>query len=80
MNLLSPLWKFPFLPVQGLVKIAELLQEEADRRTRQPAALRQRLEELQEARASGLISEEEEARATEELFGEVFGVPPTTNR
>jgi hypothetical protein len=76
MNLLSLTWKFPFLPVEGLIKIAEIIQEEAERQTRQPPAIRRRLEELEQARASGRISEEEEARAMEEIFGDAFGRPP----
>ncbi|MBA9002510.1 gas vesicle protein GvpG [Thermomonospora cellulosilytica] len=76
MNLLSLPWRLPFLPLQGVLKIAEILQEEAERQTRYPPALRRRLEELEQARAAGRISAEEEERAMEEIFAEAFGEPP----
>lgn len=76
MNLFSLVWRAPLLPLQGVIKIAEILQEEAERQTRQPPALRRRLEELEQARADGRISAEEEARAMEEIFGDAFGGGP----
>jgi hypothetical protein len=62
----------PLAPLRGLIRLAELLQEQAEQELRSPAAVRRRLEELAEARASGEISEEEEAAATERILGEMI--------
>ncbi|GAA0850612.1 MULTISPECIES: gas vesicle protein GvpG [Streptosporangium] len=58
----------PFAPVRGLVRLAELLEEQAEQELWSPMAVRRRLEELAEARAAGEISEEEEAQAAEEIL------------
>lgn len=62
----------PFAPLRGLIRLAELIQEQAEQELRSPAAVRRRLEELAEARASGEISEEEEAAAAERILGEMI--------
>lgn len=80
MNLLSLPWRLPFLPLWGVLKIGEILQEEAERQTSHPPALRARLEELEQARAAGRISAEEEEQAMEEIFAEAFGEPPDPPR
>ena len=55
----SALVRLPFLPVIGVVKLAELIAEEADRKLFDPAMVRRRLEEAAQARESGLITDEE---------------------
>ena len=80
MNLLSLPWRLPFLPLQGVLKIAEILQEEAERETGHPSAIRARLEELEQARAAGRISVEEEERAMQEILAEAPGEPPASPR
>ncbi|WP_440100195.1 gas vesicle protein GvpG [Streptosporangium sp. H16] len=62
----------PFAPLRGLIRLAELLQEQAEQELRSPAAVRRRLEELAEARACGEISEEEEAAAAERILTEMI--------
>ncbi|WP_440064027.1 gas vesicle protein GvpG [Streptosporangium sp. OZ121] len=62
----------PFAPLRGLIRLAELLQEQAEQELRSPAAVRRRLEELAEARARGEISEEEEAAAAERILTEMI--------
>ncbi|RAY13619.1 gas vesicle protein G [Actinomadura craniellae] len=72
MGLLTMIVALPALPVLGVVRIGELLQEQAERELRGPAALRRELEKVEQERAAGLISAEEEARATEEILGRAF--------
>jgi Gas vesicle protein G len=55
----SVLVRLPFLPVIGVVRIAELIADEADRELFEPAAVRRRLEEATQAQAAGLITDEE---------------------
>ncbi|UBU14558.1 gas vesicle protein GvpG [Nonomuraea gerenzanensis] len=56
------------LPVKGLVRLAEMIQDQADRELRNPAAVRRRLEEIEAARAAGQITEEEESQAVERVL------------
>lgn len=55
----SELIRLPFLPVIGVVRIAELIADEADRERFDPAIVRRRLEEAAQARQAGLITDEE---------------------
>nr|WP_206068023.1 gas vesicle protein GvpG [Nonomuraea sp. FMUSA5-5] len=56
------------LPVKGLIRLAEMIQDQADRELRNPAAVRRRLEEIEAARAAGQITEEEEQQAVERVL------------
>jgi len=69
---LGTILSLPLAPLRGLIRLAELLQEQAEQELRGPAAVRRRLEELAEARASGAISEEEETAAAERILGEMI--------
>lgn len=51
--------RLPLLPVIGVVKLGELIADEADRELFDPAIVRRRLEEAGQARAAGLITDEE---------------------
>lgn len=68
MELLTMIFGLPFAPIQGLIKLGELVQDQAELETRHPAAIRRRLEELEEARLAGEITEEEETEAVEQLL------------
>jgi hypothetical protein len=67
MSLLTLPFKLPLLPLKGVLRLAELIEEEAQRQLTDPARLRRQLESIEEARQSGEISDEEAA----ELQGEV---------
>ena len=64
--MLSALVRLPFLPVIGVVKIAELIADEADRKLFDPATVRRRLEDAAESHAAGLITDEEFELAQQE--------------
>lgn len=68
MGLVSAILTWPLAPVRGVIRLAELIQEQADRELHDPAAVRRRLEAIQEARESGQITEEEERRAVEQVL------------
>jgi hypothetical protein len=59
MNLLTLPFRLPFLPARGLVRLAEIIRDEADREYHDPAAARRQLEEAAQTAASGHMSEEE---------------------
>lgn len=73
MELLTLLFRLPFLPVRGFVRLAEIIRDEADRQLHDPAAVRRQLEEAAEARAAGRLSEEEEAQVEAAAVGRLTG-------
>jgi hypothetical protein len=69
---LITLLRLPFLPVQAVVRLAEIIADEADRELSSPASVRRRLEEAEQARAAGLISAEEFAQAERQAVAAVL--------
>jgi hypothetical protein len=59
MELFTLLLRLPFLPVTGVVRLAEIIADEADRELHDPARIRHELEEAQRRRDAGEISDEE---------------------
>ena len=76
MDPLTFLFRLPLLPVQGVVRLAEIIRDEADRQLYDPAAVRRQLEEAEEARAAGRISEEELAEIQQAAIGRLTGQAP----
>lgn len=70
MNPLSLPFRLPLLPVTALVKLAELLEEEAEREWQ--AAIRRQLEDAEYARACGQASEEEISRLEEQALRQLL--------
>ncbi|MEV7805281.1 gas vesicle protein GvpG [Microbispora sp. NPDC088329] len=68
MGLISMLFTWPLAPIHGVIRLGELIQKQVEHELRDPAAVRRRLEAIEEARRSGQISEEEEAQAVEEIL------------
>jgi hypothetical protein len=69
------LFRLPLLPLTGLIRLAEVLRDEAERKLHDPAAVQRQLEEIAEARATGRLSEEEAARAEQEAIGRLINRP-----
>ncbi|MFI6180666.1 MULTISPECIES: gas vesicle protein GvpG [unclassified Nonomuraea] len=67
------LFGWPLMPVYAVVKLGELLRDQVERELHDPAVVRRRLEEVEQARAAGRISEEEEERAVEEILQGMVG-------
>ena len=61
MGLLTFLFRLPWLPVQGFVKLASVIKEEADRQMASPATIRRELEQAERAQAAGEMSDEQVA-------------------
>jgi Gas vesicle protein G len=74
MGLLSLPFRLPFLPVQAVVRLAEVIQEEAERTYYDPAAIRRELAEIERARAAGDISEKDAAQMQNEVVARLTQV------
>jgi hypothetical protein len=66
MSLLTLPFRLPLVPLQAVVRLAQLIQDEAERQLADPATVRRELEQIERARASGEISAEEAARLQQE--------------
>ena len=75
MGLLSFIITLPLQPVKGVISLAELIQRQVEEEMHNPAAIRRALEELEEARARGDITAEEEEQAQQALIDRLTGSP-----
>jgi hypothetical protein len=66
MGPLTLLLRLPLLPVQGVIRLGELIGDEADRQLHDPARIRRVLEDAQRQRAAGEITDEELASIEEQ--------------
>lgn len=53
------LLRLPFLPVTGVVRLAEIIADEAERELHDPARIRRELEEAQRLRDAGEITDDD---------------------
>ena len=74
MGLLTLPFRLPFLPVQAVVRLAQVIEEEAERTYYDPATIRRELAEIERARAAGEISEEEAAQLQDEVVARLTQV------
>jgi hypothetical protein len=74
MGLLTLPFRLPFLPLQALVRLAQVIEEEAEKTLHDPATIRRELEAIERARASGEISEEEAAQLQDEVVARLTQV------
>jgi hypothetical protein len=72
MGLVTMLLKLPLAPVTGVVRIAEIVQQQVEQEMYSPMAIRRDLEKIEQARADGLISAEEEAEAQQEVLNRML--------
>ena len=76
MGLVTGILTLPLAPVRGVVWIAEQIEQEARRRTDDPAAIRRRLAEVDRARDAGELPAEEAARLEEDLVRQLLAAGP----
>jgi hypothetical protein len=74
-DLVSLTFGLPFMPIRGLIRLAELIQEQVELETRSPAAVRRHLDAVEEARVSGQISDEEAERQVEQILEQMIDQP-----
>jgi hypothetical protein len=70
MNLITFLFRLPWFPVQGFVKLASTIRDEAERERANPVTIRRELEHAERARESGEISDEQAAEFQDAAFAE----------
>ncbi|HEY6495477.1 MAG TPA: gas vesicle protein GvpG [Trebonia sp.] len=75
MGLLTLPFRLPFLPVQGVIRLGELLQDEAERQLRDPARIRRELDEAQRRHDAGEISDKQLALIQDELISTLVTEP-----
>lgn len=68
MGIFTAILGLPLAPVRGVVWISEIVRRQVEEELYSPAALRRRLEEVDDARASGQMSEEEAAQAEGQIL------------
>jgi Gas vesicle protein G len=69
MDLLTLIFRLPFLPLRAVIALGDLIREQVDQEQYDPAAVRRQLEDVEDARAAGAISDEELARIEDEVLG-----------
>lgn len=69
MDPLTLLFRLPFLPIKGVIQLGEMIQEQVELEQHDPASVRRQLEEIDEARVSGEISDPDLAEAEAEAVG-----------
>lgn len=77
MNPLTLPFKLPLLPLQAVIRLAELIGEQAERELHDPARVRRELEDAQRRAAAGEISDEELAQIENAALGSLI---PTANQ
>jgi hypothetical protein len=77
MGWLGSVLLLPLAPLQGMVWLARLLEEIAEKELTDPEVLRSRLREAEEAHRRGEISNEELEQIEEVVFGQLMAVQET---
>ncbi|MEU2030563.1 gas vesicle protein GvpG [Nocardia amamiensis] len=75
MGLLSSIFTLPIAPVRGVIWLGEVIQDQVEQKLRDPAAVRRRIEAIEEAAAAGELSEEERKKAQQAVL-DVLIEPP----
>lgn len=74
-GIISSILTLPLAPVRALTAVAKVLQREAEKELYGPAAVRRQLEELDEALATGAISDDEHERAQQAVLDRLLHRP-----
>ncbi|MGG7102350.1 gas vesicle protein GvpG [Rhodococcus sp. 24CO] len=77
MGVLSFIITLPLAPVRGVISLAELIQQQVEDELHNPASARRALEELEEARAAGEITAEEEQQAQQVILDDMAATRQT---
>ncbi|MEV3937920.1 gas vesicle protein GvpG [Glycomyces sp. NPDC049804] len=68
MNLVSMILQLPLLPLRGVVAVADIIREQAERELYDPSRVRQQIEETDAAVEAGELTEEEASQRHEEIL------------
>ena len=80
MNPLTLLLRLPLLPLEGVIRLGQVIQDQVEREYHNPASVRRQLEEAEAQAASGGVSEAEEERAQQQALNRVMSTDRTRGR
>ncbi|TVZ00744.1 gas vesicle protein G [Trebonia kvetii] len=80
MGLLTMPFQLPLRPLQGVIKLGEMIKEQAEREMYDPARIRRELEEAQSRRDRGEISDDELAQTEDRLTATLVTKPSRPDR
>lgn len=72
MGLFSGILTLPLAPLRVVLWLGDVLREQVEYQLYDPKVIQRQLEEIEEARAAGRISEDEAARQEHELLSRLF--------
>ena len=75
MGLISGILLAPLAPVRGVVKLGEILRDQADQELYGRSTIRHELDELEDARGAGDISADEEMQGQREILDRTMRRP-----
>jgi Gas vesicle protein G len=73
MDPLTLLFRLPLLPMRAFIRLGEMIQDEVEHEMHDPALVRRKLEEAEEARAHGEASDDDVAAVEAEAVGRLVG-------
>lgn len=73
MGLLTLPFRLPLMPLRALIRLGEIIQDQAERELHDPVSVRRQLEGVEEARAHGQASDQDVAHVQEEAVGRLVG-------
>lgn len=76
MGLLTSIVTLPLAPVRGVIALGRVVQRQVEQETRDPSAVRRRLEALEEAEDAGELSETEKAEAQRQIVASLIEPKP----
>ncbi|HEU5156647.1 MAG TPA: gas vesicle protein GvpG [Streptosporangiaceae bacterium] len=71
MGLITVILTLPFAPVRGVVAVGEIIQRQAEQELYSPQAIRARLEEIDEQRRQGDLTDEEADRLERDVLAQI---------
>jgi hypothetical protein len=71
---LGQLFRLPFLPLRGVIRLAELIGDEAEHQLHDPVLVRRQMEEAEREWRAGNITEEELSRVVEEATSRLYAI------
>jgi Gas vesicle protein G len=75
-DLLTLLFRLPLLPLREFIRLGQLLQEQAEQELHDPSAVQRQLQEVEEARNTGQLSEDEVSQVEYEAVGRLIQQQP----
>jgi hypothetical protein len=76
MGPLALLAQLPLLPVRGVVRLTEIIYDQATQELHDPAKIRRELEEAEEARSAGEISGEQVEKVEQNAINRLYPGSP----